>query len=215
MLHLSAGLPCLHGRLSSNVRPQKAAVLAGRPSRFFTVGKASCWRCIGRQALQGQGLCAIQESAGAAKPGEQAQEARLLVALGRKNGHDGPGFWIVSSSNPPPMEGCRPVQRPPGRRERSRLGLVVTSAVFAERGGVLLPPSSRIIAEAHRCGLTLRSSRPAPARHPGRPMRNIMLHWSARAPCLRGRLSSNVRPQENPPASTLVPEVQPLEVHHG
>ena len=44
------------------------------------------------------------------------------------------------------------------------------------------------------CALTLRSSRPAPARHPGRPEPSTMLLRSARAPCLHGRLSSNVRP---------------------
>ena len=44
-------------------------------------------------------------------------------------------------------------------------------------------------------GLTLRSSRPAPARHPGRQEPSNMLLLSARAPCLRGRFSSNVRPR--------------------
>jgi hypothetical protein len=54
------------------------------------------------------------------------------------------------------------------------------------------------------CALTLRSSRPAPARQPGRPEPNIMLHWSAGLPCLHGRLSSNVRRHE-PPASAFHP----------
>jgi hypothetical protein len=41
--------------------------------------------------------------------------------------------------------------------------------------------------------LTLRSSRPAPARPPGRQEPSTMLLSSARPPCLHGRLSSNVR----------------------
>jgi hypothetical protein len=54
-----------------------------------------------------------------------------------------------------------------------------------------------LFAKAAGRGLTLRSSRPAPARHPGRPVRLTMLHRSAGVPCLHGRLSSNVSPRVN------------------
>jgi hypothetical protein len=53
--------------------------------------------------------------------------------------------------------------------------------------------TSLVTAEGHGCGLTLRSSRPAPARQPGRQRRSSMLPLSAGPPYLHGRLSSNVR----------------------
>ena len=51
--------------------------------------------------------------------------------------------------------------------------------------------------------LTLRSSRPTPVWRPGRPVRFTMLQRSAGAPCLRGRLSSNVRFHDRHDASHL------------
>jgi hypothetical protein len=59
-----------------------------------------------------------------------------------------------------------------------------------------------------KCGLTLRSSRPAPARHPGRREPLPMLLSSARAPCLHGRLSSNVRPHLDRHPQAAIPNSQ-------
>ena len=51
-----------------------------------------------------------------------------------------------------------------------------------------VPPSVK-----NRCGLTLRSSRPAPAWHLGREAFMLIIRLAAKAPRLHGRLSSNVR----------------------
>jgi len=67
--------------------------------------------------------------------------------------------------------------------------------------GTLAQPIEQSLVQwpLYGCGLTLRSSRPAPARSTGRRGPSTMLLPSASGPCLRGRLSSNVRPRKPPP----------------
>jgi hypothetical protein len=101
----------------------------------------------------------------------------------------------VELSNPPPADGRLAFQARSGRREKSRPRWL-QPLVRWRRGGhssVRSGVQPALFAKGAGRGLTLRSSRPAPARRPGRPEPSAMLLWSARAPCLHGRLSSNVR----------------------
>jgi len=183
MLALPASEPCLHGRLSSNVRPHNRSGVEAKSSFDIATSKCNSSRTR-RKALLPRREATCGRGYSSARTEARYMPIRTTVAqaarpLARALRH-------LSASA---------VAQARMQTHEAGASCLWFATAFAPSAALRLPGSSTHQANSHECGLTLRSSRPAPARQPGRQGRSSMLPLSAGLPRLHSRLSSNVRPQ--------------------
>ena len=200
MLPRSARAPCLHGRLSSNVR--RLGYSAGAALEASTHAAFKGLICVGLRACRKRArspLCAApalwpkRENAGAQEPAPVSSSAPARRPRWRRPAFSRAPIWRRPSEQR--AVECQSVGASHGSEHRCALR-GGSDARLAECPACAVGPHRR--APSPLAGrLTGRSSRPAPARPTGRQGRSSMLASSASGPCLHGRLSSNVRQHEH------------------
>jgi hypothetical protein len=178
---------CLHGRLSSNVRPHLAWSCRHRGIglRSEQAGRASRRVEVLRRLQYGQGRRARRPVLTALAPLRAASSSPPSAA---------PGSATLSARLRARGSGAAPLQLVLQRISRAPLVFGCGASLGMLAGRLHIAPSARCRLRTE-CGLTPRSSRPAPA-GAAWPLRAIVVIVPPRpvGSCLHGRLSSNVRP---------------------
>jgi len=178
---------CLHGRLSSNVRPHLAwsCQHRGIGLRSKQAGGASRRVEVLRRLHYGQGRRARRPVPTALAPLRAASGSPPSAAPGRQRSAKCCRHGVQGQRS------CSSVLQRVGGASLV-FGCGASPGMLAGRLQIAPSVRSRLRTE---CGLTTRSSRPAPAASAW-PLRAIVVIVPPRpsAVCLRGRLSSNVRP---------------------